>query len=156
VQATGMNWSFDNDTQMDAVLFFPIQFIIGDCEGHDKLCGHFSSHNNTPGLVRDCAIPTTLGDDVNHTCHFYTTDEMTRFTDNELKARSFHRIRSPCHKNTDFGASHQGINGALMPENHHAYLAGSCKEVGDIYPTMLSSASLTHTDNVMSQMIQTK
>jgi hypothetical protein len=59
VQATGMNWSFDNDTQMDAVLFFPIQFIIGDCEGHDKLCGHFSSHNNTPGLVRDCAIPTT-------------------------------------------------------------------------------------------------
>jgi hypothetical protein len=157
VQATGMNWSFtfDNETQMDAVLFFPIQFIIGDCEGHDKLCGRFSSHNNTPGLVRDCDIPTSLGDDANHICHFYTTDEMKRFTDDELKARSFHRIISPCHENTDFGASDQGINGASMPENHHAYLAGSCKEVGDIYPTTLSSASLTHTDNVMSHMVQT-
>jgi hypothetical protein len=73
-------------------LFFPIQFIIGDCEGHDKLCGHFKSHNNTPGLVQDCDIPTNMADDTDHVCHFYTVDEMDAFDDAELKQRSLCRI----------------------------------------------------------------
>jgi hypothetical protein len=42
-----------------------------------------------------------------------------------------------------------------MPENHHAFNMGSCKEVGDLYTTTLSTASQVHTDNVMSYMIQT-
>jgi hypothetical protein len=43
-----------------------------------------------------------------------------------------------------------------MPENHHAFNMGSCKEVGDLYTTTLSTtASQVHTNNVMSYMIQT-
>jgi hypothetical protein len=48
VQATGMNLTFTlpGEENKNVVLFFPVQFIIGNCEGHDKLCGHFKSHNN--------------------------------------------------------------------------------------------------------------
>jgi hypothetical protein len=53
------------------------------------------------------------------------------------------------------GASTQGIYGVAMPENHHAFNMGSCKEVGDLYPTTLSKSSQLHTDNAMSYMIQT-
>jgi hypothetical protein len=107
IQTTGMNWtfSFPGEEAKDVILFFPIQFIIGDCEGHDKLCGSFSSHNNTPGLVRDCDIPTAIGDDHDHVFHFYTIEEMDAFTEEELKERSFHRILHSCHHAIDFGHS---------------------------------------------------
>jgi hypothetical protein len=157
IQRTGMNWtfSFDGEEKKDVILFFPVQFIIGDCEGHDKLCGRFSSHTNTPGLVRDCDVPTAQGDEPYHVCHFYTKAEMEGYNEEELRQRSFHSVRSPCLENTDLGASTQGVYGATLPENHHAFNMGSCKEVGDLYPTTLSTASQTHTDNVMSYMIQT-
>jgi hypothetical protein len=157
IQSTGMNWTFTlpNEETKEVVLFFPVQFIIGDCEGHDKLCGRFKSHNNTPGLVRDCDIPTNMADDTAHVCHFYTVHEMEAFDDEELKQRSFHRIQSPCHTGIDFGASEQGIYGAAMPESHHVYLLGACKEIGDLYPNTLSSASIVHTDNVLSYFVNT-
>lgn len=157
VQSTGINWtfSFDGEEKKDVVLFFPVQFIIGDCEGHDKLCGRFSSHTNTPGLVRDCDVPTVQGDDPYHVCHFYTKAEMQEYDEEELRQRSFHCVLSPCLEDTDLGASAQGVYGATMPENHHAFNMGSCKEVGELYTTTLSTASQVHTDNVMSYMIQT-
>ena len=85
IQTTGMNWTFTfpGEESKDVILFFPIQFIIGDCEGHDKLCGHFSSPHKTPGLVKDCYIPTAIGDDHDHVCHFYTIEEMDAFTEEE-------------------------------------------------------------------------
>lgn len=54
IQGTGMNWTFTllpNEESEDVALFFPVQFIIGACNGYHKLCGHFKSHNNMPGLV---------------------------------------------------------------------------------------------------------
>jgi hypothetical protein len=152
VQSTCMNWTLTlpKEETKDVVLFFPVQFIIGDCEGHDKLCGRFKSHHDTPRQVRDCDIPTQLADEIEHVCHFYTKDEMSRFDNEELKLRSFHRILFPCHDGMDFGASQYGIHGAAMPENHHAYLGGARKEVGVLFPNSLSNTSLTHTDKVMA------
>jgi hypothetical protein len=155
IQSTGMNWTFTlpNKDTKDVVLFFPVQFVIGDCEGHDKLCGHIKSHNNTPGLVRNCDIPTSMADDTAHVCHFYTVEEVEAFDDIELKQRYSHGIQSPCHTGMDFRASKQGIYGAAIPESHHVYLLGACKEVGDLYPNTLSSASIAHTDNVLSYLV---
>jgi hypothetical protein len=155
IQRTGMNWtlSLPGEQQKEVVFFFPIQFIIGDCEGHDKLCGRFSSHNNTPGLVRDCDVPTANGDDPHHHCHFYTREEMEAFTEDELNARSFHHIFHPCHRNLDFGHTAQGVYGALLPEKTHVFDMGSSKEVGDLFTGSLSTASITRTDDVLSYMI---
>jgi hypothetical protein len=157
IQQTGMNWTFTlpGEENEDVVLFFPVQFIIGDCEGHDKLCGRFKSHTNTPGLVRDCDVLTNMADDTTHVCHFYTKDEMDAFDNVQLKERSFHRIQNPCHAGMDFGASEQGIYGAVMPENHHVFLLGACKEIGDLFPNTLSGASLVHTDDVLAYMVST-
>jgi hypothetical protein len=157
MQETGMNWTFSlpGEGSEDVVLFFPVQFIIGDCEGHDKLCGRFKSHNNTPGLVRDCDVLTNRADDTTHVCHFYTKDEMDTFDNAQLKERSFHRIQNPCHSGMDFGASRQGIYGAVMPENHHVFLLGACKEIGELFPNALSGAAIVRTDDVLGHMVAT-
>jgi hypothetical protein len=157
VQMHGMNWTmtFPGEEKQEVVLFFPLQFIIGDCAGHDKLCGRFKSHNNTPGLVRDCDVLTAQGDDPFHQCVFYTKTEMDRYSVEELKQRSFHKLHASCLNQIDFGDSNQGVHGAVLPENHHAFLMGCAKEIGDIYPDSLSAASKIHTDNVISYMIET-
>jgi hypothetical protein len=150
-----MNWifTFPREQPKDVTLFFPIQFIIGDCKGHDKLCGHFSSHNNTPGLVRDCDVPTNQGDNPYHQCHFYVKHEMEEYSQQELKARSFHHLLHPCHINLDYSASTQGVFGACLPEKTHCVNMGTTKEVGDQYSVGLSAAGQKHTDDLLSYMI---
>jgi hypothetical protein len=157
IQRTGMHWTlnFLGEEPKDITMFFPIQFIIGDCKGHDKICGHYSSHSNTPGLVRDCDVPTARGDDPYHKCHFYMLEEMQRYTEEELNARSFHKeILHPFHISLDYGASEQGVFGACLPEKTHCVDMGTTKEVGDQYPVGLSAAAQKLvTDKVLSYMI---
>ena len=47
----------------------PIAFIIGDCEGHDKLCGRFGTHHLENAMVcRDCDCSTSQSDEPNVSC----------------------------------------------------------------------------------------
>jgi hypothetical protein len=94
-----------------------------------------------------------MGDDPHHVCHFYTTEEMGALTDDELKAKSFHHVIRPCYGDLDFGKSTQCVNGALLPEKTHVVNLVTTKETGDIYPTHLSTASINHTNEVLSYMI---
>jgi hypothetical protein len=43
IQQQGTKWKLDfgEDGQHDVILRLPLQFIIGDCEGHDKLVGMY-------------------------------------------------------------------------------------------------------------------
>jgi hypothetical protein len=78
---------------------------------------------------------------------------MNAFDDAQLKERSFHRIQHPCHAGLDFRASEQGIYGAVMPENHHVFLGGVCKEIGNLFPMKLSGTSIVHTYDVLAYMV---
>lgn len=51
VNAGGFKTVFRGRT---VVLKFWVQFIIGDTEGHNDLCGHFNKHTKCKAPVRDC------------------------------------------------------------------------------------------------------
>ena len=52
-------------------LHFKLSLIIGDTEGHDKLCGHYCSYSsNIQRMCRDCNIPQCDGDDPHYPCQF--------------------------------------------------------------------------------------
>jgi hypothetical protein len=66
IQKKGIWWilDFGDDEKHDVVLKFPLQFINGDCECHNKLVGRFKGHTmNIKGLYRDCNIPMSNSDD---------------------------------------------------------------------------------------------
>ena len=47
----------------------PIALIVGDCEGHDKLCGRFGTHHLENAMVcQGCDCSTTDSDDPNVSC----------------------------------------------------------------------------------------
>ena len=49
---------------LQARLHFKICFIIGDTEGHDRMCGHFTARtHNVKQLCRRCLCPNTHTDD---------------------------------------------------------------------------------------------
>jgi hypothetical protein len=87
IQEHGLKWTLDfGDNGMhDVVLKLPLQFIIGNCEGHDKLAGRFKGHtHNIRGLCRDCDVPTQFGDDENWVCSYFIQNEMKALTEEEL------------------------------------------------------------------------
>ena len=58
---------------------FKLSLIIGDMEGHDKICCHYCSYSsNIQRLSRDCNIPQSLGDDPNYVCQFVSVEDIKR------------------------------------------------------------------------------
>jgi len=121
---------------------FPIlQFIISDCKGADYLTGRFGSHSkNVRGLVRDCNIPTRLGDRYNHVCQYFSKLSMQRSRDVEgaLINLSYHRIHNSFHKISFGFCNKYGIYGSTPPESLHMYWLGICDYLYDGFVSKLS------------------
>lgn len=63
-QKTPVVWKFcENGQMVEKNCFFPVLFIIGDTEGHDKLCGRFLNRNNIQRLCRYCDCKFDKTDD---------------------------------------------------------------------------------------------
>jgi hypothetical protein len=62
LQRKGFQWDLHYNTKIYPVVFHPyVPFIIGDTEGHDRLCGHYTAHfSNIQQLCRICKCPTYL------------------------------------------------------------------------------------------------
>jgi hypothetical protein len=128
LQRRGIAWHFaDNCGELSnqrVVLRVPIQLIIGDCEGHDKLCGRFKSHaQNVKGLCRDCNIPTANADDVDWKCVYRTSSNLKNHTAEELTNISFYNIDNALHS-ISFGSTSRGFLAALLAENLHVLKSG--------------------------------
>ena len=134
IQKSGIKWVFrsaKDRREIPVVLKVPIQFIIGDCEGHDKLAGRYKGHGlNIKGLCRDCDVPTALSDDVNWSCNYFTANSIRDMNPNELKMHSFHDINNAFAK-VSFGGDVHGIQGAIPPEPLHLYKLGHCEWLYD-------------------------
>jgi hypothetical protein len=92
IQVEGFPWVLDvgEGRKQNVVLKMPLQFVIGDCEGHDKLVGRFKGHTmNIKGLCRDCNIPTVDSDDVDWLCTYFVEETMNRLSPEELRQLSF-------------------------------------------------------------------
>jgi len=62
LQNHGFRWNLNYNKQIYPIVFHPyVPFIIGDTEGHDHLCGHYTSRTkNVQQLCRGCECPTLL------------------------------------------------------------------------------------------------
>ena len=62
LQKHGFRWNLHYDEKVLPVVFHPyVPFIIGDTEGHDRLCGHYTARfSGVQQLCRICECPTYL------------------------------------------------------------------------------------------------
>jgi hypothetical protein len=129
IQKTGIAWKFPNDENhpmcgRKVVLKLPVQIIIGDCEGHDKLCGRYASHlQSVKGLCRDCDVPTIHADDIQWNCKFRTPSDVQDKSPEELQMISFYDISNALCE-ISFGGSKRGYFAALVPEILHVLKIG--------------------------------
>jgi len=65
LQDRGFTWKLEYRGQLIPVVFHPyVPFIIGDTEGHDRLCGHYTSRGKgVLQLCRVCECPAELSGD---------------------------------------------------------------------------------------------
>jgi hypothetical protein len=128
LQKSGITWSFPDQcgelSNRKVVLKLPIQLIIGDCEGHDKLCGRYKSHGqHVRGLCRDCDVPTTQADNVDWKCSFRTASQLQGYTIDQLTAISIYDIFNALYS-ISFGGTSRGFFAALLAENLHVLESG--------------------------------
>lgn len=127
-------------------LHFKLSLIIGDTEGHDKLCGHYCSYSsNIQRMCRDCDIPQSFGDDPHKACEFVKVDEIkqevreciplldlrargsVKEAQNRLSAISQLPVWSPFF-DFDFCGCVHGIFGSCPFERLHAWQTGIMKD----------------------------
>ena len=108
----------------NVIFKIPVAFVIGDCEGNDRLCGRYKSHNSK-FLCRDCDCLSEFGDNPNQRC-FPTTQALIQTKSNNAKDLS-----DFCHYNVDnafhklwFGGDNDGIHGCSPPETLHLLQQG--------------------------------
>ena len=81
----------------------PIAFIVGDVEGHDKLCGRYKVHHNIKQLCHECDCLLEDADDPNVCCIRTRASGIALLVDlgdlKALKEISYHAISNaftPC------------------------------------------------------------
>jgi hypothetical protein len=125
----GIAWTLHyKDVQYEVVFKFPVLFIVGDTEGHDKLCGKFLSRTKKIArLCRYCDCPTDSTDDTTNTWPFTlgpTIAEMVANGETEnLRSMSYHCIKNGF-DGVVFCDPERGINGATLAEILHVWQHG--------------------------------
>ena len=108
-------------------LKIPVLFIIGDTEGHDKLCGRYSFRKNPKKLCRYCDVPYEDTDnpyvEFNYLKQRYIQRLITRQDKISLQQYSMHCVTNAWH-NIDFCDSERGIHGATLAEVLHCIQHG--------------------------------
>ena len=124
---------------------FKLSLIIGDTEGHDKICCHYCSYSsNIQRMCRDCDIPQSLGDNPLKECHFVNVadikhevsecmpllDARVRGTVGEAQSRLSAISQLPVWSaffDFDFCGCPHGIFGSCPFERLHAWQTGIMK-----------------------------
>ena len=70
----GLKWQID---EKDCILRIPIMFIIGDIEGHDKICSRKSGHSKKmKAVTHSCKVRRHECGDPNTDCVFFSSHEI--------------------------------------------------------------------------------
>jgi hypothetical protein len=144
IQKSGISWKFPNDDKhpmcgKKVVLKVPIQIIIRDCEGHDKLCGRCASHlQSVKGLCRECDVPTIHADDIEWKCISRKPSDIAGKSAEELQMISFYAIQNALSE-ISFGCLNRGYFAALVPEILHVLKIG-------LYPLLFKGLKFSLSD----------
>jgi hypothetical protein len=131
-------------------LIFQLAFIIGDTKGHDVLCCRMGSHNNTPGLCRDCNMTTQHADDPNVPCQFHKQRDLEMLPENDLKALSFLRVQHNAFQSISFGASPYGVHCAAAIDIIHSTLIGLMEYLHNTFTDQLTGRQLKELSHVVT------
>lgn len=105
----------------------PVLFVIGDTEGHDKLCARYLSRRNPTRLCRYCNVPFNETDNPFVEFQYQKCKQIERLTaankKNILKEKSIHCVNNAW-TDIDFCDSERGIFGATLAELLHCLQQG--------------------------------
>jgi hypothetical protein len=150
----GLVWCFRNvpgeSKEVTKKLIFRLAFVIGDTKGHDILCCRMGSHNNTPGLCRDCNMTTQNADNPDIPCKFHKQRDLALLPDNSLKSLSFLRVEHNAFQDVCFGASPYGINCATAIDIIHSILIGLMEYLHNTFIDQLTGKQQQELSNVVS------
>ena len=147
-QKGGFKWSLNLHGNDFDVTFVPqIQFIIGDCEEHNKLAGRYGKHSGLRYLVRDCFCKSKdSSNPFADKCAFIKNSILQRWEQTQqfhkLTKRNFHfGMKNILHR-FSFGGDAYGLNGALPPELLHLYQLKFCDLLVDQFRSLFSDINL--------------
>lgn len=148
----GFHWDLEIGDRVHKVVFKPaVQFIIGDCEGHDDICARKKGHTlEMKGLCRDCNCKPNDADDPDHICHFFEKRIMEEIDPSLLKERGFHDIENAFSK-VEMGSNPGGIYNATPTEHLHQ-MSGLAEYMIEYFLSCLAGASRTKIDIVAMQI----
>ena len=143
-----------DNTPCGVTLKVPVAFVVGDCEGNDKLCGRFGTHSLGNILVcRDCDCPTMQADNPGVVCSPITIQTIFSARDDlvALKLLSHHNIDNAFHK-LSFGGDPEGIHGCSPPEMLHLYQQGLYKYALESFVNSLTSEQRRSLDQLVAKV----
>lgn len=128
----GLPYTFEHKGKnVQCNLKFAMQVVLGDCEGHTKLCFFKGGHNLTSvRLCRDCDVSPSHSDDPMHKCTFLSYNEdIAHLSPKEMAEMGMQPL--PPSKNAFskfyFGARRSCILQCTPPEPLHGNLLGTLK-----------------------------
>jgi len=126
-QHHGIEWNLElKGKKYPVVLCIPVHFVIGDNEGHDKMCGRYLASARASGC-RCCDVRSAdLGDSTYKGNFTLQTDieKMVEEKDLEgLKFSSQHLLENAFYK-IDVGLGNRGIHGCVPPDLLHSVQLG--------------------------------
>ncbi len=114
------------------LLKLPILFIVGDTEGHDRLCARYNSRaHGVARLCRHCTTPTLETSNLDYPWDLIVPHDITSLVDEEdfggLKAISQHYVRNAFYEGICLGGHPNGIHGITPGEPLHVIDLGNFK-----------------------------
>lgn len=127
-QTKSLKWIFKHEKEpKECILKIPVLFIIGDTEGHDKICGRYMNRQVTPYLCRYCDIHRDDIDDPFIESNLTKMRDVVKLVSKKdrasLNAMSMHLIKNAWHE-IQFCDTKQGLHGATLAELLHSMQQG--------------------------------
>jgi hypothetical protein len=125
---------------------FKLSLVIGDTEGHDKICTHYCSYSsNIQRVSRDCNLPQSKSDDVDADCQFVIMEDIKAIVSEQVEVlnarpkRNVGLARAKLQEisqvpvmsaffDFDYCGDPHGIFGSCPFERLHAWLSGIMKD----------------------------
>ena len=125
-KAIGWDFIFQN-RPATAYFRFPVMFIIGDTEGHDKLAGRYLSRSKVKTLCRYCCCPFDQTDDTEYKFTYLKQNQIQKLISQskceELQQKSMHCVPIAFHE-VLWCDEKRGIYGGLLAELLHCLQKG--------------------------------
>jgi Plavaka transposase len=126
-QKKQIRWKFDQKADQSFILKIPTLFIIGDTEGHDKICGRMMSRSTINNLCRYCNIDRENIDDPFKESVFTKMSDIKTLVEQENRTK-LNEMSMFCIKNAwhdiEFCDMKRGLHGATLAELLHCLQQG--------------------------------